>query len=299
MSEPTITDFRLSIDADKPTIIFPGPLVATNEHSETIEQLKEVIKKNPLSKMIELGDGSRWRNQRMRDDRYALRRMPEKCPNIDDLGLPLWIKALLLQSSMKEQGGLIVIFGQTGAGKTSTLSATIAGRLQLHGGYALTLEDPPEHPIEGAHGSKGYCEQLDVDEMGGFDKAVHTALRCFPAKDSSMLGYGEIRENLTAAELVRIAVDGHLVLATMHAKSIPEGLQRLAAMANAAGEPNANDLLSTGLQLAIHQKFAANGRLDVQALPRDNKASAHIQKGEFSALKEEVKKQFMNNANNS
>lgn len=114
-----------------------------------------------------------------------------------------------------------------------------------------------------------------------------------------MLGYGEIRENLTAAELVRIAVDGHLVLATMHAKSIPEGLQRLAAMANAAGEPNANDLLSTGLQLAIHQKFAANGRLDVQALPRDNKASAHIQKGEFSALKEEVKKQFMNNANNS
>lgn len=299
MSEPTITDFRLSIDADKPTIIFPGPLIATNELSETIEQLKEEIKKNPLSKMIELGDGSRWRNQRMRDDRYALRRMPEKCPNIDDLGLPLWIKALLLQSSMKEQGGLIVIFGQTGAGKTSTLSATIAGRLQLHGGYALTLEDPPEHPIEGAHGSKGYCEQLDVDEMGGFDKAVHTALRCFPAKDSSMLGYGEIRENLTAAELVRIAVDGHLVLATMHAKSIPEGLQRLAAMANAAGEPNANDLLSTGLQLAIHQKFAANGRLDVQALPRDNKASAHIQKGEFSALKEEVKKQFMNNANNS
>ncbi len=299
MSEPTITDFRLSIDADKPTIIFPGPLIATNELSETIERLKEEIKKNPLSKMIELGDGSRWRNQRMRDDRYALRRMPEKCPNIDDLGLPLWIKALLLQSSMKEQGGLIVIFGQTGAGKTSTLSATIAGRLQLHGGYALTLEDPPEHPIEGAHGSKGYCEQLDVDEMGGFDKAVHTALRCFPAKDSSMLGYGEIRENLTAAELVRIAVDGHLVLATMHAKSIPEGLQRLAAMANAAGEPNANDLLSTGLQLAIHQKFAANGRLDVQALPRDNKASAHIQKGEFSALKEEVKKQFMNNANNS
>ena len=299
MSEPTITDFRLSIDADKPTIIFPGPLIATNELSETIERLKEEIKKNPLSKMIELGDGSRWRNQRMRDDRYALRRMPEKCPNIDDLGLPLWIKALLIQSSMKEQGGLIVIFGQTGAGKTSTLSATIAGRLQLHGGYALTLEDPPEHPIEGAHGSKGYCEQLDVDEMGGFDKAVHTALRCFPAKDSSMLGYGEIRENLTAAELVRIAVDGHLVLATMHAKSIPEGLQRLAAMANAAGEPNANDLLSTGLQLAIHQKFAANGRLDVQALPRDNKASAHIQKGEFSALKEEVKKQFMNNANNS
>lgn len=296
MSEPTITDFRLSIDADKPTIIFPGPLIATNELSETIERLKEEIKKNPLSKMIELGDGSRWRNQRMRDDRYALRRMPEKCPNIDDLGLPLWIKALLLQSSMKEQGGLIVIFGQTGAGKTSTLSATIAGRLQLHGGYALTLEDPPEHPIEGAHGSKGYCEQLDVDEMGGFDKAVHTALRCFPAKDSSMLGYGEIRENLTAAELVRIAVDGHLVLATMHAKSIPEGLQRLAAMANAAGEPNANDLLSTGLQLAIHQKFAANGSLDVQALPRDNKASAHIQKGEFSALKEEVKKQFLNNS---
>lgn len=110
-----------------------------------------------------------------------------------------------------------------------------------------------------------------------------------------MLGYGEIRENLTAAELVRIAVDGHLVLATLHAKSIPEGLQRLASMAKIAGEANANELLSTALQLAIHQKFDAAGELVIHALPRDNKVSAHILKGEFSALKEEVKKHLLTN----
>lgn len=295
MSVPEITDLHISVAADAPTIVFPGQAVAEAVHESTVGPVRAAVKEQPDKKMLQLPDGSRWRNQRMREDRYALRRMPVECPNLDELMLPSWIKQLLLGSKLKTHGGLVVIFGQTGAGKTTTLSATIAGRLALHGGYCLTLEDPPEHPLEGRHGKSGYCEQLDVDELGGYEKAIHTALRCFPAKDSSMLGYGEVRENLTAAELVRVAVDGHLVLATMHAKSIPEGLQRLAAMAKAAGEENANALLATAIQLAVHQKFDPGGRLEVNALPRDNKATAHIKAGEFSALSEEVQKQLLKN----
>lgn len=295
MSVPEITDLHISVAADAPTIVFPGQAVAEAVHETTVGPVRAAVKEQPDKKMLQLPDGSRWRNQRMREDRYALRRMPVECPNLDELMLPSWIKQLLLGSKLKTHGGLVVIFGQTGAGKTTTLSATIAGRLALHGGYCLTLEDPPEHPLEGRHGKAGYCEQLDVDELGGYEKAIHTALRCFPAKDSSMLGYGEVRENLTAAELVRVAVDGHLVLATMHAKSIPEGLQRLAAMAKAAGEENANALLATAIQLAVHQKFDPGGRLEVNALPRDNKATAHIKAGEFAALSEEVQKQLLKN----
>lgn len=295
MSVPEITDLHISVAADAPTIVFPGQTVAEAVHENTVGPVRAAVKEHPDKKMLQLPDGSRWRNQRMREDRYALRRMPVACPNLDELKLPSWIKQLLLGSKLKTHGGLVVIFGQTGAGKTTTLSATIAGRLALHGGYCLTLEDPPEHPLEGRHGKSGYCEQLDVDELGGYEKAIHTALRCFPAKDSSMLGYGEVRENLTAAELVRVAVDGHLVLATMHAKSIPEGLQRLAAMAKAAGEENANALLATAIQLAVHQKFDPGGRLEVNALPRDNKATAHIKAGEFAALSEEVQKQLLKN----
>lgn len=58
---------------------------------------------------------------------------------------------------------------------------------------------------------------------------------------------------------------------------------------------NANALLATGIQLAVHQKFDPGGRLEVAALPRDNKATAHIRDGEFAALNEEVQKQLLKN----
>ncbi|MBD9534211.1 Flp pilus assembly complex ATPase component TadA [Comamonas sp. CMM01] len=293
MSSAEITDIHLSIDANSSSIVFPGRMEPAGEHEELSQALAAVIKADPHSKMLVLPDGSRWRSQRMRKDRYALRRMPVHCPKLDELKIPSWIKGLLLANKLKTQGGLVLILGQTGAGKTTSMSATIAARLELHGGYCLTLEDPPEHPLEGKHGKSGFCEQLDVDELGGYEKAIYTALRCFPAKDSSMLVYGEIRENLTAAELVRVAVDGHLVFATMHARSIPEGIQRLAAMAKMAGEDNANALLSTALQLAVHQRFDPGETLITHALPRENKVSKHIHDGNFAALDQEVKSQVL------
>lgn len=287
MTMPLITDVHLSTDNRGPAIIFPGQVPATLEQQPLVQQLIKGIEANPDRKKFFLEDGSPWRVQRMREGRYALRRLRDHCPDLDALGLPQWVKALLLGAGMRETGGLILIFGLTGAGKTVTFSATIAARLRLLGGYALTLEDPPEDPLEGPHGP-GYCEQIDVAELGGFDQGIHAALRCFPAKDSSMLGFGEVLSSHTAAQLFRLASDGHLVLATVHAKSIPAGLERLAALARAAGEANANELLATSLQLAIHQRFDANGKLVVSALPRDNKTIAHIGRGEYASLKGEV-----------
>lgn len=103
-----------------------------------------------------------------------------------------------------------------------------------------------------------------------------------------MLGFGEVLTDKTAAQLFRLASDGHLVLATVHAKSISAGLERLAALARAAGEVNANELLATSLQLAIHQRFDANSNLVVSALPRDPKVVAQISRGEYAGLKQEV-----------
>lgn len=287
-SMPLITDVHLSTDGRSPAIIFPGQRLAQPEHQPLVQQLVRAIKANPEQKKIYLEDGNPWRVQRMREGRYALRHLRDHCEDLDALGHPGWIKGLLLDSAMRETGGLVLIFGLTGAGKTVTFSSVISTRLKLHGGYALTLEDPPEDPLEGPHGS-GYCEQIDVAELGGFDQAIPAALRCFPAKDSSMLGFGEVLTAYTAAQLFRLAGDGHLVLATVHAKTIAAGLERLAAMARAAGEANANELLASSLQLAIHQRFDDRGQLDVTALPRSNKCIAHIRDGAYAALAQEVK----------
>ncbi|MHC8347756.1 ATPase, T2SS/T4P/T4SS family [Pseudomonas sp. RT6P73] len=284
---PLITDVHLSTDGHGTPIIFPGQKPAAAEHQELIDQLVAAVSNNPDRKKVKLSDGSRWRVQRMRKGRYALRGLRETCPDIDNLGLPQWVKALLLGSKLRETGGLVFICGLTGAGKTTTFSATIAARLRLHGGYCLTIEDPPEDLLEGEHGP-GYCEQIDADEVGGYENAIHAALRCFPAKDSSMLGYGEVRDSSTAAQLLRLSGDGHLVLVTGHSKTIPAGLQRLAAMARAAGEENADELIATSFQLAVHQRFDQEGKLVATALPRDNKVTALIKEGNFAALAQEV-----------
>ncbi|MEX6666867.1 ATPase, T2SS/T4P/T4SS family [Pseudomonas sp. W2-17] len=286
---PVITDVHLSTDKQGSAIIFPGQQQAGEEHQALIEQLIAGIEQHPDRKKIVMPDDSRWRVQRMRAGRFALRHLRDLCPDLDSLGLPQWVKALLLGSKMRDTGGLVVIFGLTGAGKTVTWGATIAARLRLLGGYALTLEDPPEDPLEGPHGA-GYCEQIDVAELGGYDSGIHAALRCFPAKDASMLGFGEVLTAQMAAQLFRLAGDGHLVLATVHAKSIQAGLERLAAMARAAGEVNANELLASSLQLAIHQRFDDSGKLCVQALPREHKIAAHISRGEYAALGPEVER---------
>ena len=286
---PVITDVHLSTDGQGGAILFPGQQPAQAEHQAMVEQLIEGIERNPDRKKIVMTDDSRWRVQRMRVGRYALRRLRDHCHPLDTLGLPQWVIALLLGSKMRDTGGLVVIFGLTGAGKTVTFGATITSRLNLLGGYALTLEDPPEDPLEGPHGA-GYCEQIDVAELGGYEDGIHAALRCFPAKDASMLGFGEVLNSQTAAQLFRLAGDGHLVFATVHAKSIPAGLERLAAMARAAGEANANELLASSLQLAIHQRFDDSGKLCVQALPREHKIAAHISRGEYAALGPEVER---------
>ncbi|WP_411566805.1 ATPase, T2SS/T4P/T4SS family (plasmid) [Pseudomonas orientalis] len=287
MSMPVITDVHLSTDGQGSTIIFPGQQPALPEHLPMVERLIAGIQQQPNCKKIVLGDESRWRVQRMREARYALRQLRDQCPPLHTLGLPKWVQQRLLSSKMRETGGLVLIFGHTGAGKTVTFGATIIARLHLMGGYALTLEDPPEDVLEGHHG-KGYCEQIDVSEFGGYEKGVHAALRCFPAKDASMLGFGEVLSAEMAAQLLRLSGDGHLVFATVHAKTIAAGLERVASMAKAAGEANANELLSSSFQLAIHQRFDDSGKLCVQALPREHKVSSHIHRGEYAALTPEV-----------
>lgn len=289
MSMPVITDVHLSTDGQGNNIIFPGQQLVPPEHRAMVEQLIEGIKQNPDSKKIVMPDSTRWRVQRMRKGRYALRQLRDQCPPLESLGLPKWVQQQLLSSKMRDTGGLVLIFGHTGAGKTVTFGATIIARLRLMGGYALTLEDPTEDLLEGHHGN-GYCEQIDVSEFGGYKKGVRAALRCFPAKDASILGFGEVLNAKMAAELFRLSSDGHLVFATVHAKSIPAGLERMASMAKAAGEANSNELLSSSFQLAIHQRFDDSGKLCVQALPGENKVNALIKRGDFAGLGPEVER---------
>lgn len=189
------------------------------------------------------------------DGKYViLRQMPVVLPELSDLGLPDAIKIILEHENLK-QGGLILICGEPGNGKSTTTAAMIKRRLQKHGGFCLTLENPVEMPLQGRHGN-GFCLQSPVDE-GGFEKALSAAMRCYPTATSAMLYLGEIRSAETAAEALRIANNGHLVVTTLHSSGVITSIKRVLSLAksNKMTEEEACSLMGSSLRLIIHQKL--------------------------------------------
>lgn len=254
----SFTDWHVDVNNPGESVIFPGPIPVPKKFAEFVRvmtaEFLSAHKPGRRSFRLEVG-GLHYRVQMIRDGRFAARTLPGKLIPLDGLRLPVEAMGMLMDPGLKTSGGLMLLSGLTGSGKTWTAAAAVAKRLQQYGGYCLAVEDPPEVPIEGFHGN-GYCEQVDVSEDGYHDRLV-SAMRCFPAREQSMLFFGEVRDPASAAELLRIAVDGHLVVSTIHAKDNQAALQRLLALAQHGGEPEARALLSSSLKLCAHQSIAS------------------------------------------
>lgn len=182
---------------------------------------------------------------------YALRRMPSVIPRLGSIGLPGGIYDVLTHAKLNH-GGVVMICGETGQGKSTTCASMIQERMMLHNTFTLTIEDPVEAPLEGAHGG-GHCLQTEV-VGGNFPEAMKGAMRSYPVVPGSMLYIGEIRDRETAAEALRIATNGHLVLTTIHANGVIQSLQRLMGMAEESmGRKDAQEVLASTLRLVMHQ----------------------------------------------
>lgn len=182
------------------------------------------------------------------DTIYVLRCMPSSVPTIDELNLhPGYVNHLMKPGL----SGLIVIAGAFAQGKTTTASALIASRLRRHGGVAITIEDPPELPLEGRHG-QGICYQTWVNQ-GQFGEACRKTARYAP----NMIFLGEVRDAETAAEALRASINGRLVVCTTHADSVPTAIERLYSLANgvAGNSDDTSSLLASGLLCILHQRL--------------------------------------------
>ncbi|OJY94459.1 MAG: hypothetical protein BGP25_05565 [Lysobacterales bacterium 63-13] len=195
----------------------------------------------------------------------CLRRHPTVCPRLEDLNLPKFWGELLMQARLLK-GGLILVAAVTGQGKSTTIAGTVRSRLEKFAGFCRSIEDPPELPLHGTHGD-GICIQTPVDAKhgrDGFAEALRSALRSFPALPSggTICVVGEVRDAETAAVLLQAAVNGHLVIATVHANDINTACSRIASLASGAmPELMARELLASGLVYAIHQTLT----FDVEA----------------------------------
>lgn len=182
-----------------------------------------------------------------------LRRMPEMLMPLNELGFHKGIVEAMVHGRLSS-GGLVAICGETGHGKSTTTAALIAERLKRFGSFCLTIEDPIEMPLHGRHGD-GHCIQTEV-QKGEFANAVSGAMRAFPSGQNSMLMLGEIRDSETAVNALQVALNGHLVITTVHGRDLITGLQRLLSLAgDIIGENEARALLSMTFRLGIYQQI--------------------------------------------
>ena len=80
---------------------------------------------------------------------YCARKMPAKIPPFNILGYPKELVTYLM--SLRKASGLILWAGPTGSGKTTSISSLLKEYLSTEGGFAYTIEDPTEQPLDGIH----------------------------------------------------------------------------------------------------------------------------------------------------
>jgi twitching motility protein PilU len=146
----------------------------------------------------------------------VVRRVRAVIPSFEELRLPEILADLALAPR-----GLVLVAGQTGSGKSTTLAAMVSHRSRMRPGHIVTIEDP----IEFVHAdARSIVSQREVGtDCPSYGVALRDALRQAP----DVLLIGEIRDEDSAAAAVYFAETGHLVLSTVHATNASQTLERL------------------------------------------------------------------------
>src|SRR5882672_1800576 len=134
----------------------------------------------------------------------------------EHLGLPMVLKDVVMTKR-----GLVIMVGATGSGKSTTLAAMVGYRNENSHGHIITIEDP----IEFTHPHKGCLitqREVGVDTVN-WQAALKNTLRQAP----DVILIGEVRDRETMDHAVAFAETGHLCLATLHANSANQALDRI------------------------------------------------------------------------
>ncbi|MCC9596802.1 MULTISPECIES: PilT/PilU family type 4a pilus ATPase [unclassified Rubrivivax] len=214
----------------------------------------------------------------------VLRTIPQTLPTIDTLALPAVLKDIAMTKR-----GLVIFVGATGSGKSTSLAAMVDWRNEHSYGHIITVEDP----IEFVHPHKNCIvtqREVGVD-TDGWEQALKNTLRQAP----DVILMGEIRDRETMEHAVAFAETGHLCMATLHANSANQALDRII---NFFPEERRGQLLmdlSLNLKALVSQRLMprqeGRGRIAaVEIMLNTPLVSDMIFKGEIGEIKELMKR---------
>ena len=214
----------------------------------------------------------------------VLRRIVTEIPTVEELELPPILKDIVMTKR-----GLVLLVGATGSGKSTTLAAMVGHRNANSRGHIMTIEDPVEyvHPHDQCVVTQREVG-VDTDSWGA---ALKNTLRQAP----DVILIGEVRDRETMEYGIQFAETGHLCLATLHANSANQALDRII---NFFPEEKRDQLLmdmSLNIKSIISQRLipreSGSGRVAaMEVLLKSPLVSELIFKGDITGLKEIMKK---------
>jgi len=213
----------------------------------------------------------------------VLRTITTEIPTLEELRLPEILKNVVMTKR-----GLVILVGATGSGKSTTLAAMINHRNEHSHGHIITIEDPVEY----VHKSKSCL--VTHREVGRDTKDWMPALKNTLRQAPDVILIGEIRDRETMEFALAFAETGHLCMATLHANSANQALDRII---NFFPEERRNQLL---MDLSLNMKAFISQRLipsleggraaAIEILLNSPLIAELILKGEIHSIKEVMAK---------
>ena len=190
------------------------------------------------------------------------RRHPEVADNLSKL----------LSPELKGGGGMILLSGPTGSGKTTTLYACVQ-QIDRRRKHVLTIEDPIEYELR-------YATQWQVRSGmagGSFADLIRAAMR----HDPDYIIIGEMRDGDTVETSLRAAESGHTVISTIHADTALQTFERLRSLMPHERERSSTYTLSQQVKAILNQRLV---RTLCQGCAHKTKAARHLNEHEIHQL---------------
>lgn len=233
---------------------------------ETLEQ------RGDLDFAYEMDEASRFRSNYFKQSNgygATFRLIPTKIATLEELGIPLVVKELV-----NVRGGLVLITGPTGSGKTTTQAALIDHINQNFAKHVVTIEEP----IEFVHNNKE--STITQREVPGDSSSFAAGLKAALREDTDIVLVGEMRDLETVSLALTAAETGLLVFGTLHTNNARKTVDRMVDVFPADRQPQARAMLANSLRGVVAQLLLKRadrpGRIAVNEILIANAAVAAI-----------------------